>query len=114
MSNSLVFKFDAHHPFEHYLIAIQRYIDNNLTIGLLVEKMTNTASTQQPLKFSLMSQWNLNKTGSRIHTLLNTQNECGLALTHQLSHFPLVFQLFGLYSWTSSKSKCGLGLQILI
>jgi len=110
LSNSFVFKFDAYHPVEHYLIAIQRYINNNLTIGLLAEKY----SSRQPPKFSLMSQFNLNKTNSRIHTLLNTENEYGLVLTHQLSHFPLVFQLFGLYSWTRSKSKYGFGLQILL
>jgi hypothetical protein len=61
-----------------------------------------------------MSQWNLNKTGLRVNTLVNTQNEFGLALTHELHHFPLVLQTFGLYSWSTHHYKWGIGLQLLL
>lgn len=61
-----------------------------------------------------MSQWYLNKTNLRVNTLINTQNEFGLALIHQLRHFPLIFQAFGLYSWTTYKYKWGIGLQLLL
>jgi hypothetical protein len=77
-------------------------------VGVLAERL------KQPLKLSLMSQWNLNKSGLRINTLFNTQNEYGLAVVHQTRHFPLVLQTFGLYSWTTDKYKWGIGLQLLL
>ena len=61
-----------------------------------------------------MSQWHLNKIGLQINTLVNTQNELGLALTHQIHRFPLVLQTFGLYSWTTRQCKWGIGLQLLL
>jgi hypothetical protein len=82
-------------------------------VGLLAEKIVDYHE-QQPIKFSLMSQWNLNKTGLRVNTLINTQNELGLALTHHIHHFPFVLQTFGLYSWTTHKCKWGIGLQLLV
>jgi hypothetical protein len=83
-------------------------------VGLLAEKLTGYHHHQQPIKFSLMSQWNLNKTDLRINTLVNTQNQLGLAFVYQIHHFPLVLQTFGLYSWTRRQCKWGVGLQILL
>jgi hypothetical protein len=77
-------------------------------VGLLAEQF------RQPIKYSLMSQWNINKSGLRINTVANTQNELGLALVYQIRHFPLVLQTFGLYSWTTGKCKWGVGLQLLL
>ncbi|CAF1260418.1 unnamed protein product [Rotaria sordida] len=112
-SDSLIFKCNLYDPFEQYLIGIQRCINTNFTIGFLAEKKVNYHE-QQPIKFSLMSQWYLNKIGLQINTLVNTQNELGLALTHQIHRFPLVLQTFGLYSWSMHKCKWGVGLQILL
>jgi hypothetical protein len=112
-SDSIVFKCDLYHPFEHYLIGIQRCINKNFIVGLLAEKVEDNHQ-QKPIKFSLMSQWHLDKRGIRVNTLVNTQNELGIALTHQIRHFPLVLQTFGLYCWTAHKCKWGVGLQILI
>ncbi len=100
-SDSIVFKCDLYHPFEHYSIGIQRCINNNFTLGLLAEKIEDNHQ-QKPIKFSLMSQWHLDKIGIRFNTLVNTHNELG------------VLQTFGLYSWTAHKCKWGVGLQILI
>jgi hypothetical protein len=89
-------------------------------VGLLAEKIVNyhqqqqQQQQQQPIKFSLMSQWNLNETGLRVNTLVNTQNELGLALTHQIHHYPVVLQTFGLYSWSTYKYKWGVGLQLVL
>lgn len=88
-------------------------MNTNFTMGLLAEKITNS-SQQQPIKFSLMSQWYLTKPNLRINTLVNTQNELGLALTHNIRHFPLVLQTFGLYSLTTRKCKWGIGVQLLL
>lgn len=110
-SDSIVFKCDLYNPFEHYLIGIQRCITKNFTLGVLIEKITHY---QQPIKFSLMSQWYLNKTNLHVNTLINTQNEFGLALIHQLHHFPLSLQTFCLYSWHTYQYKCGIGLQLLL
>jgi hypothetical protein len=81
---------------------------SNFTVGVLAERLN------QSIKFSLMSQWNLNQSGLRINTLANTQNEFGLAIVYQIRHFPLVLQTFGLYSWTTDKYKWGVGLQLLL
>jgi len=82
-------------------------------MGLLAEKITNYHQ-EKSIKFSLMSQWNINETGLRVNTLINSENKLGLALTHQIRHFPLVLQTFGLYSWTTHKCKWGIGLQLLL
>ncbi|CAF2554358.1 unnamed protein product [Rotaria sp. Silwood2] len=112
-SDSILFKCNLYNPFEHYLIGIQHCINTNFTVGFLAEKKTYYHE-QQPMKFSLMSQWYLNKIGLRVNTLVNTQHEFGLALTHQIRHFPLVLQTFGLYSWSMHKLKWGIGLQVLV
>ncbi|CAF0971148.1 unnamed protein product [Adineta ricciae] len=112
-SDSLVFKCNLYHPLENYLISIQRSINTNLTVGLLIEKCVDD-DRHQHMKSSFASQWDLNTVGLRINTLINTQYECGLSLTYQLRHFPLVLQAFTGYSWTREKYKCGIGLQLLI
>ncbi|CAF1240163.1 unnamed protein product [Rotaria sp. Silwood1] len=112
-SDSIIFKCNLYDPLEHYLIGIQRCINTNFTIGFLAEKKRNY-HVQQPIKFSLMSQWHLNKIGLRVNTLVNTQHELGLALTHQIRYFPFVLQTFGLYSWSMHKFKWGVGLQVLL
>ena len=61
-----------------------------------------------------MSQWNLSETGLRIHTLLNTRNQLGVAFVHQFNYFPLIFQIFNLYSWTTHRHKWGIGIQCLL
>ena len=84
-------------------------------MGVLAEKLAgHHQQQQQAMKFSLMSQWNVNKTGLRINTLANTRNELGISFIYQLRHFPLVFQTFGLYSRTTRKCKWGVGLQLLV
>ena len=92
---------------------MQRFINTNLTIGLLIERCVDN-DRHEHMKSSFMSQWDLNTIGLRINTLINTQYECGLSLTYQLCHFPLVLQAFTGYSWTRKKYKCGVGLQLLI
>ena len=112
-SDSLVFKCDVHRPFERYLMGAQRYLSNNFTVGLLAEKVTDT-QVQQPIKLSLVSQWCIERIDLRVNTLINTQNELGLALTQQIGYVPLVLQAFGLYSWTRQQYKWGVGLQLLL
>lgn len=112
-SDSLVFKCNLYHPLDNYLIGIQRYINTNLTIGLLIEKYVD-GDRHQHTKSSFMSQWGLSTVGLRISTLINTQYECGLSLTYQFRQFPLVLQAFTGYSWTRQKSKWGIGLQLLV
>ncbi|UJR28905.1 hypothetical protein I4U23_010123 [Adineta vaga] len=112
-SDSLVFKCNLYRPIQHYLIGIQRCIQPNFTIGLLMEKHTDHYQHQR-IKFSLMSQWYLNTIGLRVNTLVNSQNELCIALTHQFRYFPLVLQAFNSYSWTRQKCKWGIGLQILL
>ncbi|CAF0746182.1 unnamed protein product [Adineta steineri] len=111
-SDSLIFKYDLYNPFKNYIIGIQRCINENLTIGLLTEKVIDYDQQQKPIKFSFMSQWYLNKIDLRVNTLVNTQNEMGIALTHQIRHLPVVLQAFSLYSWSTHKYKWGIGLQL--
>ena len=105
-----MFKFDVARPFEHYIIAFQHHVNRDCTVGLLAEKIAD--DTRQPsIKFSAMSRWSIDRLSLQLHALVNSENEMGLALTHQIGHIPLLFQAFGLYSWSSTRWKWGFGLQ---
>ena len=113
-SNTMIFKCNLYHPFEHYLIGFQRSMTPNFLIGLLAEKL-QILPRDQPIKFSLMSQWTLHeKSNLRIHTLLNTHHQLGFSLIYQSPSLPFVFQIFSLYSWKRHRCKWGIGIEVLL
>lgn len=95
-------------------MGLQRSISKNFIVGLLAEKL-EILPRDQPIKFSLMSQWTLHeKSNLRIHTLLNTHRQFGLSLMYQSPSLPFVFQIFNLYSWSRHQCKWGIGLEVLL
>ena len=92
-TSSIVFKSNLHHRFRQYLIGIQHCIHTNLIVGLLAEEQV-IYRQHRSVKFSLMSHWYLNKLPLHINTIINSENELGIALTYHINRCSLVLQAF--------------------